>query len=401
MPLIWSLMLLLPALVVVVIGVAVHARATGKVADTRWVKFLLLTTALLFIPIAAGNTRPEGFFLAPTGMGTLAALLLLLRFDPRTWSRDRLKAIAPYLLALGVSLAVLVLANVAAVWLVWLTLLPGIVAAAVWRAYESRSLRRLMMCLALLISAITLGNLVPTTTAANTLPWLRWMFGLAQLLWLAVAVVLSARLVHASLADETVRWQVILLRLLLASVLLLSLVYQMVIALAWDEITDGLASVFIVETVIFASISAGMLVAWSTIGWRRWIALGFVVAVSLLMNSAYSPWLHRSPLALTEERAEQVNQAVLRYHTQNGRYPETLAVLTPWYLWRIPEPVMVRGLSWCYEGGADTYRLGYVYRPRFGAPVSVRIHAATGTPPNLVWSCDDEATQFNVQYRVP
>jgi hypothetical protein len=388
-------------LVVVVIGVAVHARATGGTADARWEKFLLLASALLLILVAAGNTRSEGFFLAPTGMGTLAALLLLLRFDPRTWSRDRLKAIAPYLLALGVSLAVLVLANVAAVWLIWLTLLPGIAAAVVWRAYEGRGIRRLMMCLALLISVITLGNLVPTTMAANTLPWLRWMFGLAQLLWWVVAVVLSARLVHASSADETVRWQVILLRLLLASVLLLSLVYQMVIALAWDEITDGLASVFIVETVIFASISAGMLMAWSTIGWRRWIALGFVVAVSLLMNSAYSPWLHRSPLALTEERAEQVNQAVLRYHTQNARYPETLAVLTPWYLCRIPEPVMMRGLSWCYEGGADTYRLGYVYRPRFGAPVSVRIHAAMGTPPNLGWSCDDEAAQFNVQYRLP
>ena len=338
MPLIWLPALLLPALVVVVLGTVVHARATGGTTDARWEKFLLLASALLLIPVADRNPWSWGFFLAPAGMGTLAALLLLLRFDPRLWSRDRLKDIAPYLLALGVSVAVLALANVPAAWL---TLLPGIAVAAVWRAYEWRSLRRLMMCLALLISVITLGDLVPTTTAANTLPWLRLMFGLAQLLWWAVAVVLSARLVHASLADETVRWQVILLRLLLASVLLLSLVYQMVIALAWDEITDGLASVFIVETVIFASISAGMLMAWSTIGWRRWIALGFVVAVSLLMNSAYSPWLHRSPVALTEERAEQLNQAVLRYHTQNARYPETLAVLTPWYLWRIPEPVMV------------------------------------------------------------
>ena len=398
MPLIWSLVLLLPALVVVVLGLVVQARATGGTADTRRVKFLLLATALLFIPVAAGNTWSESFFLAPTGTGTLAALLLLLRFDPRTWSRDRLKAIAPYLLALGVSLAVLVLANVAGAWL---TLLPGIAVAAVWRAYEWRSLRRLMMCLALLISVITLGNLVPTAAATHTPAWLQWTLGLAQVLWWAAAAALSARLVYASLADETIHWRVTLLRLLLASVLLLSLVYQIVMALAWDEITDGLASVVIVDTVIFASISAGMLMAWSAIGWRRWIALGFVVAVLLLMSSAQSPWLHRSPLALTEERAEQVNQAVLRYHTQNARYPETLAVLTPWYLWRIPEPVMVRGLSWCYEGGADTYRLGYVYRPRFGAPVSVRIHAATGAPPNSRWSCDDDAVRFNVQYRLP
>ena len=122
MPPFWFLIPLLPALVVVVIGVAVRARATGEAADTRWVKFLLLATALLFIPVAAGSTWPDGFFLAPTGTGTLAALLLLLRFDPRTWSRDRLKAIAPYLLALGVSLAVLVLASVPAAWRAWLTL---------------------------------------------------------------------------------------------------------------------------------------------------------------------------------------------------------------------------------------------------------------------------------------
>ncbi len=82
MPLIWLLALLLPALVVV-IGFAVLARATSEAADTCWVKFLLLATALLFIPVAAGNTWSSGFLLAPTGTGTLATLLLRLRFDPR------------------------------------------------------------------------------------------------------------------------------------------------------------------------------------------------------------------------------------------------------------------------------------------------------------------------------
>jgi len=398
MPLIWFLGLLLPALVVVVIGVAVHARATAETVYARWLRFLLLATALLFIPVAAGNIWPWGFFLAPAGMGTLAALLLLLRLDPRLLSRDRLKAIAPYLLALGVSFAVLVLANVAAAWL---TLIPSIAVAVVWRAYEWQGVRRLMMCLALLISVITPGDLVPTTTAANTLPWLRWMFDLAQLLWWAVAAALSARLVHAGLSDGIVRRRVTILRLLLASVLLLSLVYQMVMALAWDEITDGLTGGIIAEMATLGSIAAGMLMAWNATGERRWIALGFVMAVSLLVSSAHSPWLHKSPVALTEERAEQVNQAMLRYHTQNARYPEALAALTPWYLWHIPEPVMVRGLSWCYEGGADYYRLGYVYRPGFGAPVSARIHAAAGTPTNLRWSCDDDAAQLNVQYRLP
>ena len=397
MPLIWFL-ISLPPIAVVVIGIVVRARASAEDADVHWLRFLLLASALLLIPIAAGNTWSGGFFLAPAGMGTLAALLLLVRFDPRAWSRDKLKAIAPYLLALGVSFSALVLANPAAAWL---TLIPSVAVAVVWRAYEWRSVRRLMSGLALLISVLTLGNLVPTVAAAHAPAWLRWTLDLAPWLWWAAAAALSARLVHASFADETIRWRVKILRLLLATVLLLSLVYQIAIALPWDEITDGLTSVFIAEMTILAGIAAGMVMAWHSTGGRRWIALGFVMAVSLLVSSATSPWTHRSPVTLTEERAEQVNQAVLRYHRQNARYPETLAALTPRYLWRISEPVMVRGLGWCYEGGAGYYRLGYVYRPAFGAPVSVRIHAAAGTPPDLSWSCGDEATQFNVQYRVP
>jgi len=132
-------------------------------------------------------SRPEipgrtAFFLAPTGTGTLAALLLLLRFDPRTGRETGSKPSrrtswhsacrSPFLCW-----------QVFPLLRAWLTLLPGIAVAVVWRAYEWRWIRRLMICLALLIAVITLGDLVPTTTAANTLPWLRWLFDVAQLLW--------------------------------------------------------------------------------------------------------------------------------------------------------------------------------------------------------------------------
>jgi hypothetical protein len=95
-------------------------------------------------------------------------------------------------------------------------------------------------------------------------------------------------------------------------------------------------------------------------------------------------------LALTEERAEQVNRrAALSY--ANARYPEhrrsrrgILAILAGLVRSRRGvTKVEPRPIGWLMcTGLASARRL-------------VRIHAATGTRPNLSWSCDDEATQFN------
>jgi hypothetical protein len=100
-------------------------------------------------------------------------------------------------------------------------------------------------------------------------------------------------------------------------------------------------------------------------------------------------------VTLTEQRAEQVNQAIRRYQAENGTFPIALVDLSPRYLWRIPEPIMLQGTTWCYEGGNDHYRLGYFFHDRFDGPASVRIQDAAGTPPNTEWKCERDVANYN------
>jgi hypothetical protein len=95
---------------------------------------------------------------------------------------------------------------------------------------------------------------------------------------------------------------------------------------------------------------------------------------------------------LTESRAAQVNQAVERYYAQNGHYPENLQQLTPWYVLSIPDPVIIYGQDWCYQGGENYYHLGYVDREHWSAPHFIgRIYATKGKAPDLHGMCEQEA----------
>jgi hypothetical protein len=100
------------------------------------------------------------------------------------------------------------------------------------------------------------------------------------------------------------------------------------------------------------------------------------------------------PTVVTEQRAEAVNRAIQRYHKQNGAYPRTLTDLTPRYLMYISNPLIIPGQTWCYEGGDNYYRLGYVHRQFFSSPASVRVHAVVGKPSVSAWGCEDEAAKY-------
>jgi hypothetical protein len=94
---------------------------------------------------------------------------------------------------------------------------------------------------------------------------------------------------------------------------------------------------------------------------------------------------------LTEERAGRVNQAILAYQAREGSYPENLQQLIPRYLFTIPKPVIINRQNWCYDGGENYYRLGYVYRDHWYSPLLTgRIFAAQGELPDLPRLCSVE-----------
>ena len=55
-----------------------------------------------------------------------------------------------------------------------------------------------------------------------------------------------------------------------------------------------------------------------------------------------------------------------------------------------------RGTAWCYQGGKDYYRLGYVTYQyttsggEGGGLAEIVTHSAVGDPPEEAWNCNQE-----------
>jgi hypothetical protein len=101
---------------------------------------------------------------------------------------------------------------------------------------------------------------------------------------------------------------------------------------------------------------------------------------------------------LTEERAERVTQAIETYHAREGHYPQDLRQLTPWYVLSLPGPVIIYGQDWCYDGGEDYYRLGYVYREHWSDPRLIGRIYKTKEAPDLPGICAEEIAALEERY---
>jgi len=224
------------------------------------------------------------------------------------------------------------------------------------------------------------------------------------LLWLApgLGIILSCRLMGWFLADEqvlTVR-RLFLAGLLIVPILLL-LAWQAATASAWDVATDGLGGIFMLELSFVFGVAASIHQSWNLPPKRNSFIFGFVVMVLFMIMGANSfgtfgfdgAW-GNVPRARTARRAEVINHAILRYYEDQGQYPQALADVTPGYLLYLPTPFIIPHQDWCYQGGSDYYRLGYVYRDYFSTPASVKVFAAAGQPPDSSWTCDAEAAKY-------
>ena len=165
--------------------------------------------------------------------------------------------------------------------------------------------------------------------------------------------------------------------------------------------TDGLGGIFILMMVSVSAIAIAMVMAWFLPSKHKLITVAFALLVPLAMRCAlwtgsYIPdgqW-GESPSYITERRAETIAKAIQGYFQDHGSYPLSLNDLFPQNLVYIPRPIMIPGQTWCYEGGKDYYRFGYVYRQYFSTPASVKIHAASGEPLNPYWPCEDDAARY-------
>jgi hypothetical protein len=225
-----------------------------------------------------------------------------------------------------------------------------------------------------------------------------------SLSWIApiLGIILSFRILGWALAAEHgSRLRRSLLAGLLVLPIFLLLAWQVATASAWDVATDGLGGVSMLEFAFVFGVASAAHEAWSLPLKRSYWVYGLAALTLVAVMGAMSfgtfgfdgAW-GNVPHARTARRAEQINRAILRYHAEQGRYPQALADLTPGYLLYLPTPFIIQHQDWCYQSGSDFYRLGYVYRDYFSTPASVKVFAAAGQPPDPSWPCDAEAAKY-------
>ncbi len=169
----------------------------------------------------------------------------------------------------------------------------------------------------------------------------------------------------------------------------------------WDGTNDGIFGVIVAQFAMLTAIGAGMLMALTLRGKTRLAGLAFMAGMPLLLALMFNLGLQTSYHQITEDRAAHIAQALAQFQSREGRYPQTLAELTPGDLPYIDSPVMIPGEDWCYQGDTDFYRLASFYREYFSSPISLHIYQSAGEAPPGDWDCDGREAVIREQYPWP
>jgi hypothetical protein len=397
---------LLPAVILVGIGLVFRPASGEPDSHPAWAGFLAVSWGLLLVIVfAAYRLWGEAaswmvLLLLPVLCALPAELLLHAAVDFKALFRRELRGPAVILLADLLLLAALAWFGEA--FIVQAVLAGSFTLAIAWLAWDRSPRWRILFAAGLAL--LLLNSLWATDSQSQwftSSPWLATLEKVLVTLAPSLAVIALARLLAWALAGEPrpslSRW---FLAGLLAMPLLALLGAQAALASGWDVATDGLGGVWLLEVCTVFAIAAGMLLAWRLPVPRRTPAFVLAVVIAVVISVAnqlgtfgFDGAWGSLPPARTARRAEAVNQAILRYHASQGEYPQTLNQLTPGYLLYVPKPFIIPGQEWCYQGGGQSYRLGYVYRQYFSSPAAVKVHAAAGES-DLPWGCEAEAARY-------
>ena len=180
----------------------------------------------------------------------------------------------------------------------------------------------------------------------------------------------------------------------LSGILLARILYDLYWLTIWDHADDSIGTLNLYMPILWALFS-GALIINTLPGKTRLIGLSYALIVPLAMIATYRLADPVDSRKLTEQHAAKVNQAIEAYYTHEGRYPDNLQQLTPWYLLSIPKPITLSGQTWCYDAGKDYYRLGYINRDYWSSPFYGKIYATQGRLPDLPKVCQHELEFFN------
>ncbi len=166
-----------------------------------------------------------------------------------------------------------------------------------------------------------------------------------------------------------------------------------------DIANDDLGVIFVTLLPLLGGGIMTLLLIWS----GRWRGLAvYVLLLSMtvvLGNKVQSA--DTSPTEVAAARAAQIDSAIQAYYQDNGTYPDDLLALTPRYLLTLPNAILFSKQNWCYEGGSDYYRFGYIYRPTYNAPddyITIKMAGEAGNFPSETWACDAQLAAYHAVY---
>ena len=167
----------------------------------------------------------------------------------------------------------------------------------------------------------------------------------------------------------------------------------------WDSTTDSLNWIWLLIPTISVIFSSFLL--FFTLPKRMYLAGLLYLLLIPSVISIYALTRQVDFRQLTDNRAKYVSHKIETYQARVGRYPQELSELQPWYnVFPIPEPVILYGEDWCYEGGNDYYRLGYVNRLHWSDPRLIgEVYKIEGNIPDLSGMCAEEIA--TIQDRFP
>lgn len=237
---------------------------------------------------------------------------------------------------------------------------------------------------------------LPKETAQPLTVGLLFLLGLAPLIPAALALKGLRALLPApaeggqAQAPSPAARRVGVIALALAALVVVKFAHSLYDLMLWDTSGDSL-SFFWLFIPVLTALLAGLVLGLRLPLRLKYAGLAYAVLLPALMI-AVTAWAQQLGYReATASRAMRVTQAVERYHAREGVYPAALSQLTPRDLLSLSRPVVIMGQEWCYQGGADYYALGFVYRDHWSDPrLYGQVFTSAGQPPDKANLCDDQ-----------
>ena len=179
----------------------------------------------------------------------------------------------------------------------------------------------------------------------------------------------------------------------LSTIIVSGTLYKFYGFMIWDSTYDALGFLWLPIPVLAIFSSTIMLSIYLPKD-TKLIALFYIFLIPIMIIISF----HAQQLdyrQLTASRGARISRALDAYHAQNNHFPQNLQALIPRHFLTIPSPVIIYGQNWCYDGGADYYRLGFLSRDHWSSPnLFGKLLRTWGDPPDLPAICEREAAEF-------